>query len=121
MILAVITGVFSGIISGMGIGGGTILIPVLTIFLNVNQHAAQGVNLLYFIPTALIALCVHFKNKTVDLKTAVPIIVSGVLGAVGGSLLANYFSADILRKCFAVFLFIMGIYELLKKDREVKS
>ena len=55
-------GFFSGIISGMGIGGGTILIPALLFLTEVNQQQAQGVNLIYFIPTAVMALITHRKN-----------------------------------------------------------
>lgn len=120
MIIPVIIGVISGIISGMGIGGGTILIPGLTIFMNVNQHNAQGVNLLYFIPTAVIALAVHFKNKAVDVKTAIPIMISGTAGAAGGAALAGIISASVLRKFFGVFLFAMGIYEIFKKKQQEK-
>ena len=118
MIFAVLAGFLSGIISGMGIGGGTILIPALTIFLNIAQHNAQGINLLYFIPTAIIALIVHFKNKAVDLKIAFPIMVAGVFGAGGGALLAGIIEAGMLRKFFAVFLLCMGIYEILKKEKK---
>ena len=63
MILEILTGFLSGIISGMGIGGGTILIPALSLFLNINQHTAQGVNLLFFIPTAIVALFIHKKKR----------------------------------------------------------
>ena len=80
--LPVISGFAAGIISGMGIGGGTILIPALSIFLSIDQHTAQGVNLLYFIPTAAVALFVHIKNKSIDYKIAIPIIISGIAGAV---------------------------------------
>jgi len=120
MILAVLIGVFSGVISGMGIGGGTILIPALSIFLNVNQHNAQGINLLYFIPTAVVALFVHFKNKSLDFKTAIPIILSGVAGAAGGAIVAGVISAQTLRKFFALFLFAMGLYEIFKKKKQEK-
>ena len=81
-------GLASGIISGMGIGGGTILIPALAVLVGVDQHIAQSVNLLFFIPTAIIALTVHVKNKRIDLKMALPIIFFGVIGAFFGSRLA---------------------------------
>lgn len=70
-------GFFSGIISGMGIGGGTILIPALLFLTEVNQQQAQGVNLIYFIPTAVVALITHRKNGTLDLKTAKAACTSG--------------------------------------------
>lgn len=118
MIIMVITGFISGIISGMGIGGGSILIPALTIFGNVNQHMAQGINLLYFIPTAISALYVHIKNKNIDFKMVLPLIASGVFAAAGGAFLATVISAKLLRKIFGVFLFVIGIYEILKKKRK---
>ena len=73
-------GFFSGIISGMGIGGGTILIPALLFLTEVNQQQAQGVNLIYFIPTAVMALITHRKNGTLDLKTAKPLALLGLQG-----------------------------------------
>lgn len=119
--IAVLIGLCSGIISGMGIGGGTILIPALVLFLNIEQHVAQGVNLIYFIPTAAVALWVHIKNRSVNFRVALWIIISGVIGAVGGSLLAGVIGAGLLRKLFGIFLFAMGIYEFLKKDKKLKK
>ena len=87
-------GFFSGIISGMGIGGGTILIPALLFLTEVNQQQAQGVNLIYFIPTAVVALITHRKNGTLDLKTAKP-----------------------LKKLFGGFLLLMGLSEIFKKKK----
>ncbi len=116
MILFLI-GLLAGIIGGMGIGGGTILIPALTLFVKTEQHIAQSVNLIYFIPTAIIALIVHIKNKRVDFKIALPIIISGVFGAGIGSWLASAISNNLLKKLFAVFLFIMGIYEMFRKTK----
>lgn len=106
-------GLVSGIISGMGIGGGTILIPALVIFLMVEQHTAQAVNLLFFIPTAVIALLVHIKNKNVDVRTVFVIVIWGIIGAVIGSWLATSMDSNFLKKLFGIFLLIMGIYEIL--------
>ncbi|MBR7163767.1 MAG: sulfite exporter TauE/SafE family protein [Clostridia bacterium] len=119
--VAVLTGLCAGIISGMGIGGGTILIPALAIFLNIGQHEAQGINLLYFIPTAAISLWVHIKNRSVNFKVAVLIILTGLFGAVGGAILAGFMEAKLLRRLFGIFLFAMGVYEILKKDKKLKK
>ena len=73
MIWVVVIGFFSGIISGMGIGGGTILIPALILILELDQHQAQGVNLIYFIPTAVVALITQTKNKNVIWQTEKPL------------------------------------------------
>jgi len=121
VIAAVLSGLCSGVISGMGIGGGTILIPALSIFLHIEQHSAQGVNLLYFIPTAAVSLWVHIKNKNVNIKLALGIIPFGIFGAIGGSLLAFFLKGTLLKKLFGIFLFVMGLYEILKKDKKIKK
>lgn len=117
MILFLI-GLVSGIISGMGIGGGTVLIPALVIFANPDQHVAQSVNLIFFIPTAVIALIVHIKNKKIDFKAAIPIIIFGLLGAYTGSRLAISLPGPLLKKYFGIFLLILGLYEIVRKDKQ---
>lgn len=119
MILFLI-GMASGIISGMGIGGGTILIPALVIFIGVDQHIAQSVNLLFFIPTAVVALFIHFKSKRVNLKMAIPIVAFGLIGAFFGSKLAIGLSGTDLKKWFGFFLLAMGIYEMFRKDKAME-
>jgi uncharacterized membrane protein YfcA len=115
--LLFLIGLISGIISGMGIGGGAILIPALVIFVNPDQHVVQSVNLIFFIPTAVIALIVHIRNKRIDFKVAIPIIVFGLLGAYVGSRLAITLPGPVLKKYFGVFLLILGIYEMLRRDK----
>ena len=75
----IITGFLSGIIGGMGIGGGTILIPIMTIFLGFDQKTAQAVNLIYFIPTAITALTIHIKNKQIEKNNLWLLIVFGIM------------------------------------------
>lgn len=111
-------GLLSGVVSGMGIGGGTILIPALLFFVDISQQTAQGVNLLYFLPTAAIALVIHLKNKKLEFKIAWPIMLLGIVGALGGSLLATVMQGNILKKLFGAFLFAMGLYEFFKKDKK---
>ena len=114
IMLNVLTGFFSGIISGMGIGGGAILIPALILFSSLNQQTAQGINLVYFIPTAIISLIVHIRKKNVDIKTALIIGGCGIVGAVGGSFCAIAIEGNLLRRIFGGFLLIIGIYEIYK-------
>lgn len=118
MILLFFIGLFSGIISGMGIGGGAILIPALCIFLDMEQKMAQNINLIYFIPTALIALVTHCKNGNIEKKGLTKIILFGFIGAFLGSFLAIKLDNNILRKIFGVFLLIMGILEIFKKGKK---
>lgn len=113
--LNVIVGLLSGVISGMGIGGGAILIPALIFFQGVSQQVAQGINLLYFLPTAFFSLLIHIKNKTVDVKTALIIGYSGMAGAAGGAFLATrMIEGELLRKLFGGFLLLIGVYEIYK-------
>ncbi|MCF6464072.1 sulfite exporter TauE/SafE family protein [Clostridium sp. Cult1] len=110
-----IIGLLSGIISGMGIGGGAILIPSLVFFSSLEQQEAQGINLMVFIPVAIVALVVHSKEKNIDFKYAKWIILGGIGGAMIGSLLAMKINPDSLRKYFGIFLLFIGIYEFFKK------
>lgn len=77
-----VTGIISGTISGTGMGGGTILILVLSIFLGVEQHTAQATNLVFFIPTSISAIIVSIKSKLIDWKLGTTIAVIGVVGAI---------------------------------------
>ena len=117
MIANIIIGFCSGIISGMGIGGGAILIPALILLQNLEQQVAQGINLLYFLPTAIVSLIVHLRKKHVEIKTALIIGGSGVLGAIGGSLLAVRLSGDFLGRIFGFFLLLIGVWEVIKGFR----
>lgn len=118
--MSVVIGFLSGIISGMGIGGGAILIPALTLFYGIEQKLAQGINLVYFLPTAIIALVIHIKNKSADLKLAAVIGLCGTVGALGGSLAAMRINNSVLRRMFGIFLLFVGIREIMK-SRKKKS
>jgi len=115
--LLFIIGLISGIIGGMGIGGGTVLIPSLIFFAHVSQHVAQGVNLFSFIPTAVAAVLVHIKNKHLKIRIALYLIASGIIGAILGSILASRISGQMLKKMFGILLLVMGIYELVRKEK----
>ena len=121
--IVILIGLAAGIISGMGIGGGAILIPALVLFVQPEQHVAQSVNLLFFIPTAIVALAIHIKHRNVDFKMGIPILLFGLAGAALGSKIALSIDGDILRKIFGAFLLAMGIYEIFgkKKIRKNKS
>ncbi len=98
----------------MGMGGGTLLIPILTIFLSFKQKSAQAINLLVFIPMSLVALIIHIKNKLVDFKVGIPIIISGIVFSLLGSYLASILSNGLLKKIFAVFLLLVGLNQIIQ-------
>lgn len=81
----ILCGAIGGILGGMGMGGGTFLIPLLTIFLNLSQTSAQAINLIAFLPMSIVTLIIHFHNRLVKVKTSLPIICTGVLSAVLGA------------------------------------
>lgn len=110
----VMIGFFAGIIGGMGMGGGTILIPTLILFASVDPKIAQSINLLSSIPMAIIALIIHFRDKNVVKELVLPIALFGILGAIAGSFVANYITSEHLRKIFALFLLIVGSIEVKK-------
>lgn len=114
-------GFFSGILSGMGVGGGMLLIPALRFFLDINQQNAQSVNLFSFIPSAICALIVHIKKKNVVFKTAIPMIITGVPFSVLGAFLCVNLSSRLLTKLFAIFIFIFGTREIWCSFRAIRK
>jgi len=116
-VLLFIIGLLSGMIGGMGIGGGTILIPSIIFFAGITQHAAQGINLVSFIPTAIAAILIHARNKHVRFRLAFHLILAGISGAVIGSVLASYMSGSVLRRMFGIYLLVMGVHEMLRKGK----
>ncbi len=115
----ILAGLCAGVCGGMGMGGGTLLIPILTLALGVEQHMAQAMNLLVFIPTAVIALIIHAKNKLLDYKVFFVIIVPAIATAVLTALLVGQIQGKTLRLIFAIFLILVGIFELYKAIKAV--
>ena len=96
----------------MGMGGGTILILLLSLFMNLDQHVAQATNLVFFIPTAIAAIFLGIKNKNIEWKKALPIVIAGVIGAGISSYFSSNMNVFYLRKLFGIFLLIIAIYEI---------
>ena len=117
----IIIGIISGIISGTGMGGGTILIFLLTFVFQIEQHVAQATNLIFFIPTSLIAIIVNIKNKNVDLKLGTLISIYGILGAIVGANISINTQVEKLRKYFGIFLIIISIHEIYSIIKQYKK
>lgn len=116
----ILIGAFSGIFSGIGMGGGTILIFLLTFFVGLEQHISQATNLLYFIPTAISAIIVNFKDKNIDTKLAFWVSIGGVIGAIIGAIISINTNVEMLRKLFGIFLAIITIHEIYTLYKEYK-
>lgn len=107
-----VCGIAGGVLGGMGMGGGTALIPLLTIFCGVEQTAAQGINLLAFLPMAALALSIHAKNGLLQKEGILPVILPALAFSVLGSLLAAYLPSAALKKGFGIFLVILSFFQL---------
>lgn len=118
--LPVIFGVISGIVTGLGMGGGTILILLLSLFMNLEQHIAQATNLVFFIPTSLAAIIINLKGKNVDRKVALIVSIFGIIGAIIGAIVSENISSKYLRKSFAIFILIIAIHEIYEIIKEYR-
>lgn len=112
--LQALFGFIGGIFGGMGMGGGTLLIPLLVIFLQMPQTLCQGINLLSFLVMSLISLVIHDRNGLVEFNGVWQIVLGGAIFSVLGSILASLISTNILKILFGVFLVILGIYQFIK-------
>ncbi len=108
----ILIGIVSGIISGMGMGGGTVLIVLLTTISQMEQHIAQGTNIIFFIPTSITAIIVNIKNKNIDFKLATIISIIGVIGAIIGAKISVNLDIQTLRKVWGCFLAIIAMHEI---------
>lgn len=116
----VFAGLLGGVLGGMGMGGGTILIPLLSIFYSVGQHTAQAINLISFIPMAVVALILHIKNKLVEFNKIVLIIIPGVITCIIGCYIARAITGDVLKRCFGGFLILLSIFQFLTQIKKTK-
>lgn len=114
MLWYVVAGIAGGLIGGMGMGGGTLLIPILTLLLSVGQLEAQAINLIVFIPMAIVTLIIHVKNKLVDFKKLLFSLPLAIVLAVAGALLVKKIDESILKTTFGIFMLIVGVVFLLK-------
>ena len=107
----------TGVLSGFGVGGGTLLLVYLTAVAGADQHLAQGINLLYFLPAALLALPAHRKNGYLDTKALPWLIGSGLICAALAAWLSAGLEVTLLRKLFGGFLIVVGLHEIFSKVR----
>ena len=117
-IIPFLCGLGASILSAWGVGGGTLLLLVMTLFLDVDQRTAQGINLLYFLPAGLTALPAHLKNGYVEKGLLFPAISAGLLCAALASWAATALDVDLLRKLFGGFLILIGLSELFGREKE---
>ena len=114
-LIAALAGAVTGVLSGFGVGGGSLLLIYMTSFAGVPQTLAQGVNLLYFLPAAATALPAHLKNGYVEKGALLPAIAAGLVCSALTAWAATALDVEVLRKCFGGFLILIGLRELFQK------
>ena len=114
-------GLISGVVSGTGMWGGTILIFLLSYVMQIEQHVAQAANLVFFIPTSIVAIIVNLKNKNIDLKLGMIISIFGILGAIIGANISIHIDVLILKRSFGIFLAIIAIHEIYSIVKQYKK
>ena len=107
----------AGVLSGWGVGGGTLLLLVLTLFLGVEHRTAQAVNMLFFLPAAALSLFFHRKNGRIDRTVWVRTALPGAVAALAAALAALALDVSLLRKPFGLFLLWVGLTALCRAKR----
>lgn len=117
MLYITVIAFLSGAAASMGLGGGTVLILFLTLSEGMSQRAAQGINLVFFIPAAVLSLIFHSKNGFIEWKKIIPAIIAGTLTACICAGAANTISQGMSRKLFGAFILFMGMRSLAQTQR----
>ena len=102
-------------------GGGTILILVLSIFLGVEQHIAQATNLVFFVPTSISAIIISIKSKLIEWKIGIVLAITGIIGAIIGANISAKIEVKSLKRYFGIFLAGIAIYEIYSMIKEYKK
>lgn len=107
--------IVSGVVAGMGMGGGTLLIPFLTLILGVPQKVAQLTNLLSFVPMAIVTLIIYIKKKMIDFKWSWIIAIAACASSVIGSFIMVGASVKLLKICFGFFIAAIGVMSFIQQ------
>ena len=118
--VAILVGTALGFLSGLGIGGGSLLMVWLTAALGWGIQDARAVNLLFFLPSAVIACIIRYRQKNLRLKAVIPAIISGCILAAGGSILSNLIDTKLLQKLFGALLILAGTKEIFYRERKAR-
>lgn len=116
----ILIGSVLGFLSGLGVGGGSLLILWLTIVLEMEHTAARSINLLFFIPSAIIASFFRWKQGKLDLKKVLPAIICGCIAAAFFSLISKQMDISLLKKLFGGLLLLTGVRELFYRPRKAR-
>ena len=118
--IAVAVGTVLGFLAGLGIGGGSLLILWLTMVLDMPHSAARGINLLYFLPAAIICACFRCRQGMIPFRKILPAIITGCIAAAVFSYLSTLIDITALKKLFGGLLILTGLRELFYRPREFR-
>lgn len=125
----ILIAIVSGLFAGMGMGGGTFLIPLVTLLMNTQQNIAQCINLLVFVPMAVVTIIIYAKKKLIDFKNWWIISIPACVVSAVGALLAVNISGDVLKIIFGSFIALIGVVQIVflivklikRKSKNVKK
>lgn len=120
-IFSFVASFFSGVLSSLGFGAGSILIVYLTTFLDMPQKKAQGINLVFFIPSAIYSIVYYNKKNLIEKKNVFCIVVFGVIGVFFGYLVLEHIPSEILSKFFGGFLIVLALKDLFLLIKQKKK
>lgn len=113
--ISALVGALTGMLASMGLGGGFILLIWLTLFQDMPQRAAQGINLLFFLPIALISVIMHLRAGLIDRKLVWSLVPGGIVGAILGTIGSQAVGNELLSKLYSLFLLAFGLREIFRK------
>ncbi len=119
--LFILISLFSGIFAGMGMGGGTFLIPLLSLFFGIEQVICQSTNVVCFVILASICFVIYIKNKLIDFKAFFSVVVPATAVAVFASLFALKINSNLLQILFASFIILVGVFYFVKTIMAMKQ
>lgn len=118
-IFLILISIVSGVVAGMGIGGGSIFILLTTIFNLLEHKQAQGYNLIMFIAVGIATTIYNIKNKNIDFKNLLKLILPVCAGSICGIFLLKIIDEKILKNCFYLFMVVIGFYEIFSSLKSI--
>lgn len=118
--IAFLAAAFCGLLAGMGLGGGSLLILWLTAVQDMSPIAARGINLVFFLPAALIATVSRIRRGSLPIQKVMPAVWAGILFATVFSFVSHRLDIELLQKLFGILLLVTGLRELLYRPRKAK-
>ena len=113
--------IISGVLAGMGIGGGALFVILSTMFLGFDQKYAQTINLVMFMAVGISATISNIKDKKIDFEIVKKVIVFLIIGVLIGTWSVTKINSNDLKTYFSYFLVFVGIYEIITSLKRIKK